>query len=839
MNTPRSRQWAVTLSFGKQAEGMPGAAETFTTAEGIALRIASAANVRLTDRARTNKAVYDLKKNNGAWFCPGTNEGNRQVENFPLVDYLKLDVDKAPVGTAELLHNTCRYAHVIYPTTGNMLPIKDELECFRVLVPLRSPLNATALARTTAWLAEHLGVMDWTDAVSGRVQQYMYCPLAGVTPAFKEGRALNPDVVPADFKSGWDDVKELLNLGDADWSQYQPILESLLSMGGVLDKRGHVKMAGQGRNMAEYSHQREDAWRFSPPNGDYEQMGFVSMHANTEPKSEYGLRDALEDIGLLDDYKACLKTGGTQIANFAAKARAADHSEPLPQTAELIKQVENKLYGFCGWEGSAADFGIDTDALDRVLRTVGSSRSAKSGSLFYVGQYGKLCSQKETELHLVLLDLGIDYLYRPTRDALDAVADNRELKLSKQVAALQNAEDKESQEKYKQAVANAAAASAHGFNKTLMDMLGEALQREANQFTTLRREIDMFTEYANVTIDGEGTMVVSQPHRPFASGPVDQRHVDDYLKHFPEANEFLQFVAACRFAGSRKTGYLWLHAPSDWGKGFLMQAFKNIGAVIEFDASAMKDLLKGANTGKTDGDFIRAWLCVINECREIVPEMRKMENSVGLNTKYALSTEVPLYAKVFTSADGVDGLNSEIGADKQLCNRFNYLAGNGEIKTRELFMAERGAYNRSVFHWVAKRLNELVDYYRNMGRTQAADTADDYLSGFHDRHGIALTVGVMGDNYDAVRAAFIRWVHSQLADSSARFHEEHTERCARCDSGMVLRSVKKTFDEYLETHHAKSDIVWMSKDWKAITGATGNMQRFPGIEQPFKGLLLK
>lgn len=851
----KSRQMQpITVSFGWQAEGHPEAAQTFTTMAGLVVAIEErSTKTPRRDKYKTDADIYAAIKNNGRWLMHGTDAGDRQKDSFGLVDFVHLDIDKAPVGSFDrVMLGLNGSAYVMYESTGNLLPLKGGLECFRVIAPLAAPVNSAALLRCTAWFGEKvatLGGFDFScvDRASGDINRIMYMPFEHSVPEYHEGAPLNPALIPADYVAPWEHTESGLTAGDgaAVWEHFDELYDLLISIDGAsLDKVGHIRMPSQSGREFSNGRNANDAWKFMAPRGEFNEITFKSQHELAEPG--WKARDAFKCIdgamaafekGLASRRKAAT---GTALVNFSAKGRAVEHEQPmLEQTAKLVAKIEGKLFGFCNWEGSAAEFGVDVEALDYIMRNVGSSRSKASGSLFYMSAKGKLASQNRQDIAIMMGDLGIDYLFRPTREALDAVADGRELKLSKQVQALAPAEDKESQERYAQEVKNAAASSAFGFSKVIDELVSEELQAAPNQFTTLRREIDMFAEDASVWIDSEGTMIASQPHQPFASGPIDQRHIDDYLEHFPEANEFIQWAAASRFASSRKTAYTWLHAPSDWGKGLLMAAFKRIGAVIEFDASELTTLLKGANTGKTDGDFIRAWLCVVNECREIVPEMRKMENSVGLNTKYALSTEVPLYAKVFTSADGVNGLNGELGADEQLCNRFNYLAGQGQIKTRPLFAAETAPYNDSLFHWVAKRLNELADYYRNMGRKMAADTANAFLRDFHERHGLSKAFGVMGDSYGDVRGVFIKWVHEQLADKDSRYHEEHTSRTTRCDSGMVLTSVKKTFDEFIQTHYSASDIVWMGKDWKVITGYSGKAQRFPGIAQPCKGLLLK
>ncbi|MCV5232051.1 hypothetical protein OFC56_33350, partial [Escherichia coli] len=64
--------------------------------------------------------------------------------------------------------------------------------------------------------------------------------------------------------------------------------------------------------------------------------------------------------------------------------------------------------------------------------------------------------------------------------------------------------------------------------------------------------------------------------------------------------------------------------------------------------------------------------------------------------------------KIFTSADPIPGLSDSDGIDPQVANRFSMLDLQGDIKTRPLFLSDKGRYVDSLTSFFAAELNARV-----------------------------------------------------------------------------------------------------------------------------------
>lgn len=114
-----------------------------------------------------------------------------------------------------------------------------------------------------------------------------------------------------------------------------------------------------------------------------------------------------------------------------------------------------------------------------------------------------------------------------------------------------------------------------------------------NQRGAVSFQVDMFAHERSVRLrdrDAAYTLthrpLVSSDHDPLAQ--YDAAIVADYKDHFPELDEVLDFLSMARFAPDRKKAYLWLHCPSDWGKGFFKSALKIIGATAELNVKEVE-----------------------------------------------------------------------------------------------------------------------------------------------------------------------------------------------------------------------------------------------------------
>lgn len=325
---------AIRVSFGKQAEGQPGPAETFTTMAALADKIAELSTPEpRTAKYQRDADIYAAIKNNGRWLVHGTDAGDRQKDSFSLVDFIHLDIDKAPEGSHDRVVDGLKYAHVMYTSTGHQLPLKGGLECFRVIVPLAMPVNAETLLRCTAWLGQkvaELGQFDFAcvDRASADINRIMYMPFSRGLINSEEGAPLHPMGIPADYVAPWELNDSGLTAGDTtNWQHFDDLVSILLSVDGAsLTKRGHINMPSQSGREFSNGRNANDAWQFRGPSGEFNEIVLKSQHELTE----HGMkaREAFSYIpGATEAFRAGLaarrKAGaGAALVDFTAKGDA-------------------------------------------------------------------------------------------------------------------------------------------------------------------------------------------------------------------------------------------------------------------------------------------------------------------------------------------------------------------------------------------------------------------------------------------------------------------------------------------------------------------------------------
>ncbi|PKH04581.1 hypothetical protein CXF72_00120, partial [Psychromonas sp. MB-3u-54] len=129
-------------------------------------------------------------------------------------------------------------------------------------------------------------------------------------------------------------------------------------------------------------------------------------------------------------------------------------------------------------------------------------------------------------------------------------------------------------------------------NLGIMSVLDEL--RVSQHITIADNRVDMFAKQASLKYKGDGEYRIIRTHVPFnVNNPINSLVIDDYKIHFPLLDEFLKLVLASRFAPDRKKAFLWLHATTDWGKGFLMNAMKESGLVVDVTVKLVESIMEG------------------------------------------------------------------------------------------------------------------------------------------------------------------------------------------------------------------------------------------------------
>lgn len=265
--------------------------------------------------------------------------------------------------------------------------------------------------------------------------------------------------------------------------------------------------------------------------------------------------------------------------------------------------------------------------------------------------------------------------------------------------------------------------------------------------------VDMFAErtYFNVNANN---VVVNFKYKPLALSGKHYRVecdecVQDYLSHFPECEDLLNMIVASRFASSRKKAYVWLKCPSDWGKDVFRNA---LGAFhFEMSVSEVEKALEGAPVGKSPRAMFRAFAMVTNEFKKVKSELKQLEDDITVAPKYQLETTVPLYTKLFMSAEGVDSLIGEYGVEEQFANRFSMIGGSGKLNQLPAFIKFGNThFVNAVTTFITDKINSLVDEYRVLTPMEATSKGDVNVEEFHRRYGLKNTSRSITDSMQEI-----------------------------------------------------------------------------------------
>ena len=300
-----------------------------------------------------------------------------------------------------------------------------------------------------------------------------------------------------------------------------------------------------------------------------------------------------------------------------------------------------------------------------------------------------------------------------------------------------------------------------------------------NQRRRVSRYVDMFASEAAMLLKPE-LVVISQPHAAFPSTRYDPKVVEDYKQHFPRFDIFLEFIAAARFAPDRKKAYLWMRLLSDWGKDLLLDGVlgrDGLGVVASVSEAEVEKMFEGGPVGRDPVEFLHAWVLLINEFKKVNGEMKQLERSIRLAPKHQLSAEVPVYAKVFTSAEGVASLAGDNGVEDQFANRFSaFEEGANRITEREMYIADSDHYLESLRGYAAEVLNSEVGRYRAMGEKGSRNTAKAHIDEFHRKYGIAEIHGRLDDRIPEIAADIRAWLLSEEQSFNTDVMVEGTKR---------------------------------------------------------------
>jgi hypothetical protein len=289
--------------------------------------------------------------------------------------------------------------------------------------------------------------------------------------------------------------------------------------------------------------------------------------------------------------------------------------------------------------------------------------------------------------------------------------------------------------------------------------------RMYNQRSTITMRIDMFADRGSVDLSkNESVAEVVYPFMGLQQPPGNaiDAVVTEFKEHFPLFDDFIEFIAAARFAGDRKTAYLWLHCDSDWGKGLLLGALDDLGLVLELSTKEVEGMFDGKPVGRNVDAFLYTMVTAFDEFKSTKSEIKQLQRSVTFAPKHMPNVSAELFVKLFLSAEIVTSMVGDHGVEDQFVNRMSYYRGTGTILVRPVFKeVGSGRYRRALAHYMAERLNTLFAEYIELGRDDAEQEGNDFLRDFHKQYGIGETFDRLSETRGAVADDILEWISLQ------------------------------------------------------------------------------
>ncbi len=205
--------------------------------------------------------------------------------------------------------------------------------------------------------------------------------------------------------------------------------------------------------------------------------------------------------------------------------------------------------------------------------------------------------------------------------------------------------------------------------------------------------------------------------------------IKDYKDHFPDLDMLLEFILAARFGADRKRAYIWFRAQSDWGKSFLFQSILgHLKLATTITESELKKAYSGAASAFNAGMFIHSWILFIDEFKSAVSEIKNITHELSFSPKFKGQVTVPVYAKLFSSAENVRSLNNDGMVEQQFKNRIMFWSEEGELTLREMFKNNQMFYRQVLITYVYEYLKKRADEYISLGEMEASNEANKVLN---------------------------------------------------------------------------------------------------------------
>ena len=247
-----------------------------------------------------------------------------------------------------------------------------------------------------------------------------------------------------------------------------------------------------------------------------------------------------------------------------------------------------------------------------------------------------------------------------------------------------------------------------GKTKYLFDFSGFL---ELVQNSNIMEEIVYDTSFENdfnAILDWvEKKVIIKSNHPPFKdfeekdfglSEDEEIKIARDYLEHFPQLHDLMDFMVAMRLSDDRKKSFVHLQAPSNWGKSFFISILKDLGFGIELGYHNFQN----KTTNSVDAEMVRkASVIAIDEFKNFGQELKNVTQEMEITAKFKMRQVVPVYTKLLLSAEDIPSFTGSI--DEQITNRVSQIKIDNKatpLNKRKLFKK----YGSEIYYSIAKKM---------------------------------------------------------------------------------------------------------------------------------------
>ena len=240
--------------------------------------------------------------------------------------------------------------------------------------------------------------------------------------------------------------------------------------------------------------------------------------------------------------------------------------------------------------------------------------------------------------------------------------------------------------------------------------------------------------------------------------------VADYISHFPQIEDILMQVMDMRFAKDRKTSFLHLQTPSNWGKSFFSKLLKSLGIALEMDYS---NIANKATNSINALEVRNSFVLIIDEFTNFSQEMKKITHEIDIVAKYESRQIVEVYLKIFLSAEDVGSFTGAV--DKQIANRVSQIKidKSVDLGDREVFKKYGNEkYSAYLKRYIYIALTNRMSSYLKLDRFKASKVADKNVQKFHNKFKLKVVTDTLHNALEIAKFGLLEMAEmATLSDS--------------------------------------------------------------------------